>query len=267
MGITFPDNAKRVDRVVELSTDAQNYLQESTASYEEFQSLLKHVNGQLKTVYGNAGLKLPEITSLDILKEADVDVQGADIVTEVSMIVLDIAGIAAEFKYFAPAMTRVLVQSGLMSEKVATKVLMRFGKGAVYTVSDLVGLLVSGVVSGAAIAGIDIGISAIEGALLRSQLRDSIDQLFPMRTALDVSRLKTAKLCDSLRSMKTTLDVLEFTPEIKVTDDLIRKLLQKDAAPALAEAKEITDASVDTALNDFDKKRHSYTKDDPSRGA
>lgn len=269
MPIFFPDNEKRKERLIELGTDAEDYLQESVSDYQSFQTLLKEVNKQIADVYQAAGLKPPSTRSVDILEQAGVANTGTgDAIVNIAEILADITGFIGTVKYLAPAATRALVETGAMSAETAAKVLTRFtvplvGREVTITAGDIAGNVLGGIVGGIAVAGVDLGIDAIEGAILKGKLIGAIDSIFPMRTTTRIAQLQSKTLVDSLTAIKTTLDALDGAG-VTITDAIIRNLTTKDAQPSIEAEKKITVATVLAELKKYDQSRNSYTTDDPT---
>jgi hypothetical protein len=227
------------------------------------------VNDGIAGLYRDAGLKPPGITTVDILKEAGVaNLTSDSVVVDIADIIADLTGFVGTVKYLAPGATRALVYSGVLTEETAARVLVRFtvpvlGRDVAITAGDIAGNIVGGIVGGVAIAGIDLGIEAIEGAIAKQKLQDAIGGIFPMRTTVRISQLKAKELLDSLTAVKTTLDAISGAG-IVLTDAIIRNLAKKDVEPSIARAKKITEISVLVGLHTLDLFRKSYTDDDPS---
>ncbi|MFD2179640.1 hypothetical protein [Veronia pacifica] len=268
MSITYPDNEKRQTRLVELGTDAQDYLFQAQTDYDTFEELLGEVNQVIADVYREANLQAPSVRKVDIFKESGVaDLSDDSTVLEVSEIVADIAGLVTTAKYLVPGATRALVATGIMAEDTAKNVLREFtlpivGREVEITTGDIAGAIIGGMVGGIAIAGIDIGFQAIEGAEAKAKLTDAIDEIYPMRTSVRLSQKKAATLLDSLRAIKTSLDAIEGIG-LEISDAVIQNLITKDAAPAIEKEQAITEDTILDELKTLDHSRHSYTTDDP----
>jgi len=269
MPIVYPDNPKRKTRLIQLGSDAQDYLQEALSDYNTLQQRLSQVNESIAQVYRDAGLTPPSVRKVDIFKEAGVaDTMGADAAVDITEIVADIAGLIAQVKYLAPAATRALVASGAMAESTAERVLVEFtvpviGRDISITAGDVAGNVLGGVVGGVLIAGLDLGIEAIEGAVVKGKLIDAISKIYPMRTSIKLSQLRSKTLLDSLTAIKTTLDALRGAG-VPITDKLIKNLIKRDADPSIAQANAYSLSSVEKDLHAFDISRGAYTHDDPS---
>ena len=274
MGIFFPDNDKRQTRLIELSTDTQEFLFEATTDYTDFRKLNAQVNKQIAEAYDKAGLKPPSTTKVDILKAAGIadSVSTDDTIVEVVDILVDIAGFAITIKYLAPAATRLLVRTGAMTAETAAKVLVKFtvpvvGREVEITAGDIAGNILSGIFGGVAIAGIDLGIDAIEGAIVKDKLRKGLHTIYPMRTATKLSFDKAKTLLDSIRSVKTTLDALTDKDGKPIVppdawDQLLKNVIAKDVQPAVDAEKAITVSTVTVELNNLDHSRNSWTVED-----
>lgn len=274
MGIFFPDNDKRKFRLIEMATDAQEFLFESTTDYDEFKKLSAQVNKQVTDAYSKAGLKPPGVKKVDILKLAGItdQVSTDDTIVSIVDIVVDVAGFAGTIKFLAPAATRALVKTGAMSAETAAKVVAKFtvpivGREVEITAGDIAGNILGGIVGGVAIAGIDLGIDAIEGAVVKGKLRDGLHKIYPIRTATKLSFDKAKVLLDSIRAVKTTLDALTdadgkpiLPPE--AWDATLKNIIAKDVKPAVDADKSITVSTVTVELNKLDHDRKSWTVED-----
>jgi hypothetical protein len=266
MPIFFPDNDNRKARVLELGSEAQNFLYQATDDFNTFTALLSTVNSQIADAYREAGLEPPKTSPVDILKDAKVD--GENYVVDVAEILTDIAGFIGTVKYLAPGATKALVAVGAMSEETAAKVLTKFtiplfDKEISITVGDVAGNIVGGIVGGIAVAGIDLAIDAIEGSIARDKLRDGINHIFPLRGGVKLSQEKAVTLLDSLRAVKTTLDAITGAG-IPLTEQLIKNLINRDVSPSIQKEQAITVASVATDLLNLDKSNNSWTNEDPA---
>lgn len=268
MTIFYPDNDKRTERVLELGTDAQSFLYQSTLDYGTFTTLMSTVNQQLADVYKQSGLQPPSVTTVNILQQAgvpsDVDRGLSDL--KIAEIIADAALFISMTKYFAPAVTRSLVRVGAMSTETAAKVLIDVtipvvGRDITLTVGDIAGSVIGGVLSGIAVAGLDFGIDAIEGAIARNKLRTALHQICPLRTSTKLSQNQTGILVQSITAVKTTLDAISGAG-IPLTDALIKNLIQRDVAPAVAKSQAITNATTLAELAQFDSARSSWTAED-----
>lgn len=266
MLIFFPDNDNRKTRVIQLGSDAQEYLYQAKEDYDTFEALLSTVNAQIAQVYQEAGLEPPGVTSVDILKASEVE--GASKIVDISKILADIAGFFGTVKYLIPGATKALVSTGAMAEETAARVLARFtipliDREVAITLGDIAGSIVGGVVGGIAIAGLDLGIDAIEGSIARDKLREGINQTFPLRAGTKLSLEKATTLLDSLRAVKTTLDAISGAG-IPLTDQVIQNLVNKDVNPSVQKEQAITPATVAADLKKLDSDSHAWTNEDPS---
>lgn len=266
MGIFFPDNDNRKARVLELGSEAQNFLYQATEDFNTFTALLATVNQQIADAYREAGLEPPKTTPVDILQSAQVP--GENYVVDVVEILADIGGFIGTVKYLTPGATRALVAVGAMSEETAAKVLTKFtlpifDKEVTITIGDVAGSIIGGIVGGIAVAGLDLAIDAIEGSIARDKLREGINQVFPLRAGVRLSQDKAATLLESLRAVKTTLDAITGAG-IPLTDTLIRNLINRDVNPSVAKEQAITNATVSSELRQLDVSNQSWTNEDPT---
>lgn len=269
MGITYPDNTKRQDRLVELATRTQSDLDDTELEFTEYKTLLLVVNSQITSLYKENGLKEPEISDQDIFKLAGVatDVQTDDTITQISTVIVDVAGLFGQVKYFAPAISKLMVKTGVMTAETAGKVLVRFsiplvGKEIEITAGQIASNVVGGILGGILIVGIDIGIEAIEGAALKKKLVDAIHAIYPLRSSTHMSLLKVRELNNGLRAIKTTLDVL-VGAGLALSEEVINSIIQKDAEPSIARANAITLEHVQEVLRADDAAHDAYTHEDP----
>jgi hypothetical protein len=268
MPIFFPDNDNRKARVIQLGSDAQEYLYQAHTDYTDFEALLKIVNNSIADTYTAAGLQPPGITSVDIYKAAEVASEGESKLVDISKVIADIAGFFTTVKYLVPGATKALVDSGTMAEETASRVLTRFtipliDRDVAITLGDVAGSIVGGLIGGIAIAGIDLGIDAIEGAKARGKLRDGINQVFPLRAGTKLSQEKAATLLSSLRAVKTTLDAISGAG-VPLTDQLIQNLINRDVNPSIQTEQAITPATVAAELKEMDMESKAWTNEDPS---
>jgi len=262
MPIFFPDNDKRRARLVELSADAQGFLTEAKTTYKQFLALNTQVNARIAAVYQKAGLARPSVSPIDILRaqKSVYDIATADTIVEVSNIVLGIGGLAATMIYFAPAATSWLVEAGVLEAETASAVLFS-ALGTEATVGALAGGIAGGLVTGAVVLGIGLAIDAIEGGLLRDELRAGIRDTDPIRASTRYSLDKSRTAMELLQSVQTTCDTLLHS-SIPLTDEIIQTLIEKDAVPALRNIESITRATVIAELRSLDDSRHSWTNED-----
>lgn len=268
MPIFFPDNDKRKTRLIEMATDTENFLYDATTSYADFKALCDVVNKQIADVYKEAGLGIPKVTNIDVIKAADPasDINNDETIVSIAEVIVDVTGFVGSVKYLAPAATKALVKAGLMTEETAAKILTKFtvpliDREVEITAGDLAGNLLGGIVGGIAVAGIDLGIDAIEGAKAKDKLRKGLHEIYPMRLTTKVALDQSDELLNSIRSVKTTLDAITGAG-IPLTEQLIVNLITRDVTPSVNKAKAITASTVTVELNQLDHDRKSWTVED-----
>ncbi|MEC2074423.1 hypothetical protein [Alkalihalophilus marmarensis] len=268
MPIFFPDNDKRKTRLIELATDTQNYLHDAANEYQEFKALLDHVNSQVASIYKEANLGQPNVQTVDVLKALDAasTVESEETLLKISEVIVDVTGFIGTVKYLAPGATRLLVRSGVMSAERAAQQLTRFvipviGREVEITVGDLAGNIIGGVIGGVAVAGIDLGLDAIEGSIAKGQLRSALHDVYPLRTSTKISLDQSKELKASLKAVKTTLDTISGAG-IPLTEEMIKKLIANDIQPSIEATRLINETSVVIHLKQLDHDRHSWNVED-----
>jgi hypothetical protein len=268
MPIFFPDNQNRQTRLIELGTDTQNFLFDTATNYGNFKAILDHANKAIADAYNGANLKPPSVQSHDVLKIAGVTdaISTADTIVKISEVIADVGGFMATVKYLAPAATRILVQTGAMTAETAAKVLTKFmvpliNREVEITAGELAGGIIGGVLGGIAIAGLDLGIDAIEGTIARDKLRDGIHKVVPLRLMTKLSLEQTNVLYLSINAVKTTMDAITGAG-VPLTDEMLRNLITKDVQPAVNAERNITTATVTSELQNLDSARKSWTNED-----
>jgi hypothetical protein len=262
MSIFFPDNDNRRARLIELSSDTQDFLNDAKNAYQEFTTLNTEVNAKIVAVYQKAGLTPPTVSSIDILQAQKpiYDISTGDTIVEVSNILLDVGGIVATMSYFAPAATTFLVEAGALEAETASAVLFSV-LGAEVTVGALAGGIVGGLVVGVVVVGIGFAIDAFEGFELRDELRKGIYEVDQLRASTKFALDKSKTLVDFLQSVKTTCDSL-LAASIELTDAIITNLIQKNAIPALKAMELVSKDTVISELSLLDQSRNSWTNED-----
>ncbi|GAK41713.1 hypothetical protein PUW24_10830 [Paenibacillus urinalis] len=268
MPIFYPDNDNRKRRLIELATDTENFLYDATANYNDFKALCTQVNAQIVSVYQEAGLKQPDISQINVIKQADpsTDINTEETVVAIAEVIVDVAGFIGSVKYLAPAATKMLVRAGLMTEETAAKVLTKFtvpliDREVEITAGDLAGSILGGIAGGVAVAGIDLGIDAIEGSIAKNKLRTGLHQIYPMRQTAKMSLDQTKELKNSIQSVKTTLDAITGAG-IELNEQIITNLITKDVLPSVQKAQAITLDVVNAELSGLDTDRKSWTNED-----
>jgi len=260
MAIFHPDNDSRKQRLVELTSDAQNYLKDAKAAYQQFTSLNSQINAKLSDLYKRAGLGAPSTTSAEILKDAKaVGAAGVAATTvDVSDLVLKIGGVAVT-GYFAPAATATLVDVGIISEETAATALLGTG----VTIGTLGGAIGVGIIVGGIVVGIGAALDAYEGADLKVQLQQGIVKAFGARLSTRVSLDGSLGVVSALKSVNTALDSLSAELGAALTEDMIEKTIQQDATPAIQDLKNVGPNRAIAELRTLDGQRHSWTSEDP----
>ncbi|MCM3782536.1 hypothetical protein M3231_06095 [Neobacillus mesonae] len=268
MPIFFPDNDKRKTRLIELATDTENFLYDATTYYRDFKSLCNVVNKQIADVYQEAGLQKPDISQINVIQQADPssELHTEETIVSIAEIIVDVAGFITSVKYLAPAATKMLVSAGVMTEETAAKILTKFtipliDREVEITAGDLAGSILGGIAGGVAVAGIDLGIDAIEGSIAKDKLRKGLHQIYPMRQTAKISLDQTKELLSSIQSVKTTLDAITGAG-IPLNEQIIKNLITKDVLPSVEKAKAITLSTVTVELNQLDLDRKSWTVED-----
>jgi hypothetical protein len=262
MSIFFPDNDNRRNRLIQLSSNTQSFLNDAKKAYQEFTSLNTEVNVKIVAVYQKAGLTPPLVSPVDILEAQKTvnNIATGDTIVEVSNILLGVGGLVATISYFAPAATTLLVEAGALEAETASAVLFS-ALGAEFTVGALAGGIVGGLVVGIVVVGIGLAIDAFEGYEFRDELRQGIYQTCQLRASTKFALDKSKTLVDYLQSVKTTCDSL-LASSIELTDEIITNLIQKNAIPALKAIESITKNSIISELASLDQSWNSWTNED-----
>ncbi|WDH83257.1 hypothetical protein [Paenibacillus urinalis] len=262
MSIFFPDNDKRQARLIELSSDTQNFLNQLKNNYAEFTLLNQEINAKIADLYTQHGLTVPDVTSFDILQASGAahDVSTGDTAVGITNILVDVASFLITVQYLAPGVTAVLVDSGIMAAETAATVLGSV-LGVEIAVGTLAGGLIAGVIAAVVVVGIGLAIDAIEGAILRSKLRHGIHQMDQVRASLKLSLDKAIIVVESMKSIQRALDSLQQS-NIEISDVVVRNIVQKTVEPALAQADAVTLQNVIAELKLLDQQRGSWTSED-----
>jgi hypothetical protein len=206
------------------------------------------------------------VTTIDILKLEDAAKDAGSAPAQIAQIILDVGGVLGTLKYLGPGAARFLVSTGAMAEETAARVLVEFtvpvlGREVSITAGDVAGTVLGGIVGGAAIAGIDLGIDAIEGSIARDKMRAAIHQLVPLRLSTRVTRKRAATLVLSISSVKATTDALAGAG-VPLTDPIIRNIISRDVQPAVNAEQDITPETVAAELAKLDQDSGSWTNED-----
>jgi hypothetical protein len=268
MPFIYPDNPHRENRVRELATTVQNDLFEARQDFEEFQRLCKTADSKIAQAYQEAGLTAPKAELYEVVElgGATDDSTGSNVVL-VSKIILDVVGTAFAFKFLIPGATQLLVDVGVMSAETAATVLVKLpvqvlGEEVTITAGGVAAGVLVGALSGVAIAGIDLGISAIEGKIVKDKLQNAIHGLYPMRLATRVTLNRARELLRSMRSVTDAMDAISGDPEHPPTEKQIQNIITKVVTPAVEADKKITPDTVAAELADADRVNHSWTHED-----
>jgi hypothetical protein len=264
MSIFFPDNDKRHTRLIELSSDAQSFLQASKNSYAEFKTLIAAVNTEIAALYQRAGLPPPDRTTADIITAGDAAHQVAvgDTAVEITNLLAGVVGMVATIAWLAPGATAFLVEAGVLEAETAATVLGTV-LGTELTIGTLAGGIVGGLIAGAVVIAVGLIVDAIEGAVLRDKLRNGIYKVDQIRASCRLAQDKGACLVQSLRAIKSSLDILSSSG-VPLNEQVIANVVNKAAKPAIAQAQAITLATVVRELAELDRSRGSWTNEDVS---
>lgn len=263
MSLTFPDNPKRQDRLIELGVQAQDYLGAALKDYDIFKKDIAAGNAQIAQAFRNAKVKAPTVQRYDILKLAGVaDQTKLDDVVEISELVTGVASVVATFKYLGPASLKYMLREGYMTAAAAEKPLFSIC-GFTRTVGDVTGDIAGGMLAGVLNVGIDLGLDAIQGAIVKNKMEDAIPKVFSMRATIYETRLKTSILAEMAGSVVAAVDALT-DPSIGLdpTPAQVKKVVQADVAKVMKKVDAIDASSVAAELAKQDKLRNSYTDDD-----
>jgi hypothetical protein len=262
MSIFFPDNDKRHDRLIQLSTDAQGFLAASQADYAAFKSLVATTNGQIAELYRRAGLPPPPTTAANIFAGTAAAglVAEADTIVEITNVVVGVAGLVVTVQWMAPAATAFLVESGVLGAETATTVLGTV-LGTEIVVGTLAGGIVGGLIVGAVVVAVGLIVDAIEGAILRDKLREGIRTMDQVRASCKLAQDKARCLVESLQAINRTLTSI-VDSSVPVTPEMISNLVTKAAQPAIDRAYYITMSTVVQELRALDRSRGSWTAED-----
>ena len=268
MSITWPDNENRKQRLIQLTTDCQNYLHESTESYEKMMVLIDKMNALVADAYVKSGLEAPPLEYAELISKNITGEMGiADQIKQVSGIVFDITGVILSFKYLAPAATKVLVKAGVLSAETAGKVIVRTSFGFLknpvsITVGDVAGQVAGGLLGAVIILAVNLSVDGIVGRVARDKMQHGINGLHPARIGLRMSHERIRILSESVTSVNTSLIAIENALG-EITPDQLTKIIQTSVHGDIADSEEVTYNKTVDYLKQFDKDRKAWMDDDP----
>jgi hypothetical protein len=262
MSIFFPDNDNRHDRLIQLSSDAQTFLQAAKSDYTTFRSLIAEINQEIAELYRRAGLTPPNVTTADIISAGAASslVTTADTAVEVTNLIAGVAGLIATIGWLAPGAAAFLVETGAMEAETAATVLFTV-LGTDVAIGTLAGGIIGGLIAGAVVVAVGLIVDAIEGAVLRDKLRDGIHKMDQIRAGCKLAQDKGTYLVQSLQAVKRTLDTLSSS-NVPLNEQVIANLITKAAEPSIAQAHALTMATVVAELAALDRSRGSWTNED-----
>lgn len=237
----FPDNPNREARAKELARDCQNYAANLATLMANIKNELKLLDQQLAAMYGNPA---------DIPPDAQItSVTFNGVEFEVSQLVASLV--------MAPVVSSALTVG-------ATSYLVSTGEIGAAALVDLVGLpaafdIAIGAAAGVAAIGISFAIGAIEGAVKRDKLQDTIHKGIAGRTQLAKAFLVNSQLESSIHAMIAAITALQAAG---VPIPQIMQNLQMMVASARAHLDTINDASALAMLAQIDGARGSWTNED-----
>lgn len=259
--VFYPDNPQRQQRVTELVTQAQTYLQQQQSEYAGYQAQIALANNSIASAYKAGGLSVPPSNALNLIQNIP-GYSGPGTMVQIIQDLANLVGFVKLSGYLTPGILRGLTSSGVLSEETAGRVLVSaFGREL--TAGALASSLAAGLFAGAAVAGVDLIIDAIEGAEEKSDLDTAIDEIFPMRAYIYYCQQVTAPLLSSLTSINTTMATVS-SMGVPITQTFIQDLISKSANPGIQQAQAVTMESVNRQLASLDQAAGSYTADDPT---
>lgn len=262
MSIFYPDNDHRQDRVSQLGTDSSNYLQQSKDLAKAFEETITQLNVQIAALYRLAGLPPPSENELDILSAANITIAGSTAKTTitVSHVLLDVASFAAAVRYLGPGLVVRLMAIGNISEEAAAATFVTVWGGEL-TVGFVISGLATFVIGLFVITAIYMAFDAFEGAELRSELRDAISRLCPIRADIYLNYLKSKRLVTGMEAVLAALTNLANSG-VPITEAIIKNMIERDVLPTIAAVEGITMDSARADLAALDQGRGSWTNED-----
>ncbi|MEG8182196.1 hypothetical protein GZH49_27355 [Nocardia terpenica] len=237
----FPDNRNRQARAEELARDCQRYAADAGRSAVAVKNELGKLNRRLTDLYGKLGDN--DVFSVQPLEYGSIIFEAA--------------------KITLPLLAATEISAALSIG--ATSYLVGTGEIGAAALSSLVGLPAAfsvGIAAGAFVGAVAValGIGAIEGAVRRDKLRAAIGEAVPARRKLCRAFMVNDQLESHVKSMVMAIDALQ---NAGVNRQAVEEALEKLVKRARAAADKITDDAATEYLKEYDRKRGSWTAEDP----
>jgi hypothetical protein len=259
MSITFPDNGNRERRVTEIVTDINSSIIRITDLEQEINKKITKLNETSQRILRSIE---PEIAG----KVSQIDLHGK--IWTINNLILS----AVTFEYAYKALSKAV------ASRIISNVAREIAPGVEMTIESLGRPIVEGAakeleiplkakliggVGGAVLSvGVGFAIDAIEGAIARSKLRDSIRDNLPRRTKQKRNELQVTKLHELVGSLFSTLTIIEEIDDVDYTKERLEKVVTKTISKYKPELAVIDDNSANTELQKLDKDRGSWTDED-----
>lgn len=234
----FPDNDAREARVKELSGDVSQSSYRLAADNEVVKRGLKNLNDTIDSVYRSLGGQPPAIA-------VPQSVNYHESAYEISQLIAPLVAVKG--------IDMALTDSAVVTEAEAGEI----GGEAAAEALGAAGLEMGP--AAVIMAGVIIGLGALQGNEKRDKLQHAIWQLYPLRNRLKNSEVMATKLANGLAGLSPAVTMLgtlgynelQLTNAIQILISGVEKALQLD----------VTD-QVNTQLASLDTSRGSWTKED-----
>ncbi|HDR7762366.1 hypothetical protein [Bacillus cereus] len=238
----YPENADRKRRVEELMVDCGTYSAQLVKDKEAIDLLLKNADEVIKEAYKNMGKGTVPYEKVTLAPKWVVELPKS-----ISMVGV-FGGTTKVFEKMAVA---YLLKQGRIGEAAFTQLvgLPRWFQ---------VGKFFSGVV---VVIALESVISAITGAVVREKLREGTKSLIPPRIDLKHTQLHNDNIKITLSAVIAAVDAVKA---MALTPEQLNAGIHNIIENKKQQNNSITRKFAIQKLDELDKGRGSYTKEDPS---
>lgn len=238
--VFYPDNDKREARAKELAQDLSVFSEENAKLAPLIEAGINNLNQKFRDQAKSLKKEAPKMEKIDL---------GEGVVISVIKAYSPVFMIPASFKASQVMAIAYLRSTGRIGEAAFARLVglppwLKVGK-----IAGGIGFFVA----------FDMILSSISGAITRDHLQDAISKLVPPRYELKTALNYNELLYSNLKALNDKLELLEQLNLPEKYDITVQKQLQAFEA----EAKTITFESVKKELADRDRKRGSWTNEDP----
>lgn len=238
----YPDNNKRLDRLLQLSQDCNDLSGSLADDKEQIEFELKNANDTIANAYKKFVQNEVKYSSIQI--DPNWAIQATEIISPIFIANFAVKGMNTAMRAYMLRQGRIA--EAAFAEAIGFPKWFKFAR---------VGVGV-GVMFGA-----ELIIDAVSGAEQRDKLQNGIHSLISPRIKLKQAKMINTEILTTLKTVNAAYRSVSI-PSLKLTADQLNSLAETMVNDYKININSYTEDNVRNELADYDKKRNAWTNED-----